>query len=84
MWDGRPRVTLYQGSTVARVASEQHIREIMGATFMISKPRLKNNPNWRVILHLRIPGTMSAGYPEYLEPLRGWVQTVVESSARAH
>ena len=37
----------------------------------ISQPRFRKQPLWRVILHLRIPGTIPGGPPEYPDPLRG-------------
>ena len=35
---------------------------------------------WRNILHLRIPGTVTAGYPEYPEVLKRRCFVVVTSS----
>ena len=41
-----------------------------------ARPRSKAQPLWRVILHLRIPGTIPGGYPEYQDQLRGGVLTM--------
>ena len=43
----------------------------------ISQPRLTKQALWRVILRLRIPGTIPGVYPEYPDPLRGDDLTVV-------
>ena len=36
----------------------------------------ENQPQWRVTLLLRIPGTITRGYPEYTDPQRGGFLTV--------
>ena len=43
----------------------------------------KRQPQWRVILYLRIPGTIPGGYPEYPDQLRDGFLTVVMVFSRA-
>ena len=59
--------------------SQQRCDSNSGATIHNkSQPRFEKQTDtqWRVILHLRIPGSIPGGYPEYPDPLRGGFLTV--------
>ena len=64
-WEGVPRARPRDGV--------EQLRVLVFAAWDNIVATIKEQPLWRVILDLRVPGTVPGGYPEYPEVLRGGV-----------